>query len=476
MTAVKLKVVHNATEGLGKLMPKYMVLVSLLTLLFTGFAAAQERLALCEEAGTLTRNTDGSFYYSSDLRYGHDLSDLTLWMNRLNDALKAEGTLLVVVPTPLRGMVSGEVVNDAAALEALEIDFDVNEARAAYHDYVASLEPILGVDLLNAAVSLNGQSPGYHLKLDRHWTPEGAWATAQAVAQALVASPAYNALEPPERTAFITTETGTKPGPNMVFELIEENCGDLPDTLMEMMSQYRTEREVENQDLFAAQTPFVVLTGGSFSGEQYNFAGFLSEALGQEVVNNSVSGGGLFTPLQDYLLNSPADARAQVIIWEYRMTDASNANMQEKFTPFRELIPSLYGACSTEMSLVSGSADVPAPTLVHLVSTHTDSTEVAGKTFSILQTPDNADVQGESYYLHLRASDLSLVEFEILLTHQDGSVDRAPIDRSTRVSNTGEFFLELSREISSPLEEVSLTVPAGVTGTIDAQMCKVPGA
>jgi alginate biosynthesis protein AlgX len=457
-------------------MPKHAVLVSLLTLLFAGFAAAQERLELCEEAGTLTRNTDGSFYYSSDLRYGHDLDDLTVWMKRFNDALKAEGTLLVVVPTPLRGMVSGEVVNDAAALEALEIDFGVSEARAAYHDYVASFEPILGVDLLSAARSLNGQNPGYHLKLDRHWTPAGTRTSAQAVARALLASPAYNALSPPERTAFVTTEVGIKPAPNKVFELIEENCGDLPDALMEMMPLYRTERAVENQDLFATEAPFVVLTGGSFSGEQYNFAGFLSEALGQEVVNNSVSGGGLFVALQDYLLNTSAESQAKVIIWEYRMTDASDTNMRENFTPFRELIPSLYGACSTEMGLVSGSTDVPAPTLLRLVSTHMESTEAASKTFTILETPDNAYIQGENYYLHLRASDLSLVEFDIILSHRDGSVDRAPIDRSTRVSNTGEFFLELSREITSPLREVSLTVPAGVTGTIDAQICKMPGA
>ena len=456
-------------------MPKHAVLVFLL-MLFTGSAAAQERLELCEEAGTLTRNTDGSFYYSSDLRYGHDLDDLTVWMNRFNDTLKEEGTLLVVVPTPLRGMVRGEVVNDTAALAALEIDFDVSEARAAYHNYVASLEPILGVDLLNAARSLNGQNPGYHLKLDRHWTPAGARISAQAVARALLASPAYNALPPPERSAFITTEIGTKPAPNKVFELIEENCGDLPDALMEMMPLYQTERAVENQDLFAAQTPFVVLTGGSFSGEQYNFAGFLSEALGQEVVNNSVSGGGLFVALQDYLLNTSAESRAKVIIWEYRMTDASDTNMRENFTPFRELIPSLYGACSPEMRLVSGSTDVPAPPLVRLVSTHMESTEAASKTFTILETPDNADIQGENYYLHLRASDLSLVEFDMVLTHQDGSVDRAQINRSTRVSNTGEFFLELSRGVSSPLAEVALSVPAGVTGTVDAQICKVPGA
>ncbi len=69
-------------------------------------------------------------------------------------------------------MVNGGVVNGTAALEAL-IDFDVNEAQTYYQNYVASLEPVFAVDLLEAATSLNGQTPGYHLKLDRHWIPRG---------------------------------------------------------------------------------------------------------------------------------------------------------------------------------------------------------------------------------------------------------------------------------------------------------------
>lgn len=420
-----------------------------------GFASAQAGLTLCAEAGTLTQNTDGSFYYSSDLRYGADLGELTVWMNRLNDVFREDGTLLVIVPTPLRGMVNGGVVNDTAALEALEINFDVNEAQTYYQSYVASLEPMFAVDLLEAATSLNGQTPGYHLKLDRHWTPEGSRVTAQAVARALLVSPEYNALQPPERTPFATVRVGEEPAANKIFEIIEKNCGDVPDELMEMMSSYQTGREVELA-LFGSETPFVTLVGGSFSGEKYNFAGFLSQALGQEVVNNSVSGGGLFIPLQDYLLNTPPGSRAKVIIWEYRMTDATGAGMTEDFTPFRELIPAVYGDCSAK----------------RLVSRGTD---VSGTTLRVLES-DDPDVYGEGYYLQLQASDLSLVEFEIALTHQDGSVDRAAIERSTRVSNTGTFFLELSREISSPLKEVSLSLPAGVTGTVEAQLCRVPGA
>ncbi len=50
---------------------------------------AQRSLELCDEADMLTSNTDGSFYYSSDLRSRNDLDELNAWMTRLNDALAA---------------------------------------------------------------------------------------------------------------------------------------------------------------------------------------------------------------------------------------------------------------------------------------------------------------------------------------------------------------------------------------------------
>lgn len=414
----------------------------------------QAQVELCDETGTLTRNTDGSFYYSSDLRYGQELTELNVWMQRLNETLAEDGTLLVVVPTPLRGMANGEVVTDTTALEALEIDFDVAEAVAYYKDYITSLEPIVAVDLLDAAETLKSEEIGYHQKFDRHWTPEGARASAEAVAQVLLENSSYQSLVGAENTEFTTTLTGTEPGVNKIFESVEKNCGDLPDESMETINVYETKQLAEG-DLFTEETPTIALAGGSFSTEKYNFDGFLSETLSQPVLNASVSGGGLDLALQDLLLKRGKDENPKVIIWEYRMTDATGTEREEDYTSFRQMIPSVYGACSAENALLSGSA------------------EITGETADLL-TAANPDIYGENYYLHLQASDLSLVEFEIVSRYEDGSVDTASIDRSTRVSNNGEYYLELSRDISSPLREVSLNVPAGITGTIEARVCRAP--
>ena len=415
---------------------------------------ARAQLELCDEAGTLTRNTDGSFYYSSDLRYGQDLGELTTWMQRLNGALEADGTLLVVVPTPLRGMANGEVVTDTAALEALDIDFDAAEAAAYYRDYVASLGPIVAVDLLDAAQTLDGKTVGYHQKLDRHWTPEGARASAEAAAQVLFKNPTYQTLTRSGGGEFVTALTGTEPGGNRIFDMLGEKCGDLPDELMEMVNLYTTE-QLDEGALFAAETPVVALAGSSFSTDPYNFDGFLSEALGQPVLNASVSGGGLDVALQDLLLKREKGANPKVIIWEYRMSDATGVEGKSDYTSFRQMIPSVYSTCSPETALASGSA------------------EVSGETVDLL-TATNPDIYGEDYYLHWQASDLSLAEFEVVSFYEDGSVDTTPIDRSTRVSNNGEYYLELSRDVSSPLKEVSLNIPAGTTGTITAQVCRAP--
>ena len=370
------------------------------------WTSVQAQIDLCPEAGTLTRNTDGSYFYSSDLRYGTDLDEMNVWMKRLNEVLAADGTLLVVLPTPLRGMANGEVVTDAAALEALDIEFDLAAARAYYQDYVASLAPILAVDLLPSALALRGQTPGYQQKLDRHWTPEGARASAEAVATVLRSSPLYTALTPSAPTEFVTTLVGTETGGNRIFELAEEACGDLPDELMETVNLYET-RETAEGGLFTEETPLIALAGNSFSTYPYNFDGFLSDVLEQPVLNVSVSGGGLYVALTDLLLKREPGGYPKVILWEYRLTNTDPA------------------------------------------------------------------VAGPDYYLRLQASDLSLVEFEINLAHADGSAEVAPIARSTRVSNTGEYYLELSHELTAPLTQVSLTVPEGTGGTVQAQLCRV---
>lgn len=414
---------------------------------------ARAQLELCEAVGTLTHNSDGSYFYSSDLRYGADTDGVTRWMKRLDETLRADGVLLVAVPTPTRGMVNGGIVTDTAALETLQIDFDAAAATAYYQDYVGSLAPLAAVDLAPWTRALAGRTPGFQQRYDRHWTPEGARTAAAATAAALATNPRYAALTKAAPTEFTTTLVGTGPGENAIFELTEEKCGDLPDALMEPVNLYET-REAGQGDLFASDTPLVALAGTSFSTEPYNFDGFLSEALGQPVLNAAVSAGGLYTALQDLLLNREPGGNPRVIVWEYRLGDAALANGEADFVPFRELIASVHGDCGAD-------------------ALETNRAAFTGTDVALLTNTDPA-VAGPGYYLRLQASDLSLVEFTITLTHADGSADVAPIVRSTRVTNTGEYYLELSREIQVPLTGVSLTVPAGTTGTVDAQLCRAP--
>ncbi len=125
----------------------------------------------------------------------------------------------------------------------------------------------------------------------------------------------------------------------------------------------------------------------------------------------------------------------------------------ENYVPFREMIGSVHGDCGDDALSTTRAA-------------------VTGTTVELLTNTDPA-VAGPDYYLRLQASDLSLVEFEINLAHADGSAEVAPIARSTRVSNTGEYYLELSHELTAPLTQVSLTVPEGTGGTVQAQLCRV---
>lgn len=73
---------------------------------------------------------------------------------------------------------------------------------------------------------------------------------------------------------------------------------------------------VTSEDLFAANTPEVVLVGTSFS-RLMELASLLKGTLRADVLNASQSGGGFYKPLYDYLTEmQKQDTKPKVIVWE----------------------------------------------------------------------------------------------------------------------------------------------------------------
>ena len=91
--------------------------------------------------------------------------------------------------------------------------------------------------------------------------------------------------------------------------------------------------------------------------------------------------------------------------------------------------------------------------------------------YTVLNNSDKLPIQSSNYYLYLNFSDLSIVNYEISIKHEDGTQDTLPINRSPLIVNNGQFFLEFLDH--SNVLDVSLTLPEAIQGKLDTYICRV---
>lgn len=147
------------------------------------------------------------------------------------------------------------------------------------------------------------------LRTDTHWTPAGAQLAANA------AGAAFAGLVTQNKKPF-TTKAGGQ----------EEHNGDLlrylpgvAEVPPDMLAKYETGAKEQNAaGLFGDDTAPIALVGTSYSANpSWNFAGFLKQSFGADVLNMADEGQGPFTVMQKYLdgdawKNSPP----QLVLWE----------------------------------------------------------------------------------------------------------------------------------------------------------------
>jgi alginate biosynthesis protein AlgX len=427
---------------------------SLLCLSLLGFSWSQP-LSVCEAAKEdakewVVAGQDGWLFSAEDVTLPIKLGDSKAYVERFAQALEGQGILLVAVVNPRRGMVATQYFESS---EPKTASFEVSEAEARYKLFLETLREagIVAPDLL-ASIRALPEEESYFFKRDHHWTPLGARLAAQGVAQALSTNSVYGGLA---KTAFTSvTDGATVPLEGGWSRRVKQVCQTtLPD---EALPVYETTSQASVGLLDDVPVPEVVLVGTSYSKPErepgYNFEGFLKEALSLDVLNEAVAAGGPFTALQSYFLSEEYRAnKPAFIVWEMQIPVSRVFKNQ---STYRQLIPSVYGACSLETALLQ------------------QSSELAGAS-SVILKGDQQAVQGSDYFLYLELSDTTLIDFEITLSYQDGQEETTDIERSTRLENSGEFFLELSSEIASPLASVTLNFPEAVTTTVEVRVCQV---
>lgn len=399
--------------------------------------------------------TDGWLFRSgfdlkSDFEFTQETADS---FTRLNKALKAKGTDLVVMVIPTRGLVGAPHL-----APPYDRQFDRKKALAGYF---GMLEKMRKTGMKVADMRGAETIPDFFLKRDNHWTAEGGRYAARKTADAIKSLPVYKTLH---KTEFLTTQR--KPGKgddanDRFLEFIEQVCGEAPprETLETVyVTAPKSNLSVQAALLGDASAPEIALLGTSNSTQPdpsyANFEGFLKEYISADIANEAITGGSFRGSIANYILSGKyAQTKPKVIVWEL----GGHYGLSQKDT-FREIIPAIYGSCADE----SATAHFTGKALSGKVDLFTDL--------------DAKKINSNAYYLALELSDKKLRSPRIRLTAKDGSKNVFTFKRSQRnfPKPGGMFFYELGYLGDTPLQSVALDLGNAKTD-VTAKICKIPG-
>lgn len=394
------------------------------------------------DAEPLVAGADGwIFRASTDLSADFPVSDAILaGLRRYVDVLRARGTTLVLVLQPPRGLLAPDRVDRSDPLAA---GFDPAKVRAGY---VAELEALRATGVvvpdLAAAAERDGIGESFFFRRDHHWRPEGARVSARAVAAALAGKPT---LTP----AAFRSEQDPKPRTlnSSLGKSLAERCGTPalpPETYPRWLSVPAGAPDL----LGDAPAPEVVVAGASNvnkGNEDFlHFAGALREALGADVLNVGVDGGGYNTGLLAWMDTPEGRAAApKVLVWEVPSRLPSSLVHH-----FRQVVPTLAGVCAAPVA---------------------ETTATLGAKETAFAAPPG--LHGAGTYAVVEIADLALVDFTAVFSAKGGPRDPVVVQRGTRLPNNGRFFLE-PQQTDAELASLTLVHATGAGARATVRWCR----
>ncbi|MCY1344600.1 Alginate biosynthesis protein AlgX [compost metagenome] len=372
-------------------------------------------------------------------------------LKRLRDTLKAKGVELMVVYQPTRGLIDREKLTPE---EKARFDYDL-----AKKNYLAAVERFrkagIWVTDLSPLFDEKGVDTAYYFKADHHWTPAGAERTARLVAETLKQIPGFDAIPKKEYQSKVV---GLLPKAGTLHKTAAQFCGTGYAT--QYVDRYETETAGDGGDsLFGDESnPQVVLVGTSNSGPAYNFAGFLQQHSGAEVLNMAVSGGGFESALMQYMSSKEFHENPpKVLIWEF----ATHYDMaQASF--YRQAVPMVNNGCEDRPRVLKNK-----------VRLKPGANEV-------LVNSNGLPLRGGDYQVDLRLSDPSIHELKTTVWYLNGRRENFKLEQSDRIDTGGRYAFELRNEADwADLNMLALEIhspePMPQELSVDVSVCARPG-
>jgi alginate O-acetyltransferase complex protein AlgJ len=248
--------------------------------------------------------------FEGDLGYLDE--DITAFVAKARDALRARGIALLMLPLPAKARIYYRAL--PAGLRP------AHEERYASLLAAFSSQGLPAVDLADAYLSrLDG--PELFLRGDTHWSPEGARVAAELTAAAIKALPEARDLPV---SGYWLRESGSKEYRGDLLAFLPARGAPWrplppPELLrgFELLSG-EAAGPLDAAALFGAQSIPVALVGTSYSASpNWRFEDFLKAELSCDVLNLSAEGAGPFKPLLDALGGSALEENGvRVLVWE----------------------------------------------------------------------------------------------------------------------------------------------------------------
>lgn len=425
-------------------MTRYLVIAAL----FASPVAAQTSAFGCaipatQSALPMIEGHDGTFFRTfADLRMRHTMEDpIIARMAALSAALAKGGTTLIYVAIPTKSEVMPDQLPDLAA----DYQFDTETAVLVYEDIITRLtaQGIIAPDILTALSQADPTAPAF-FKTDFHWTAEGAFLAAEAISAEIKAEPYY--VDLPQAEYLTSTGPVTAAFSTMRRSLQRSCLTELPRVEAEIEVTAKTIDPTAEVDIFADETaPQIVLVGTSFSDAPLaNFAGYLAQNSGLDVLNYAVTGGNQFGAITSYLISRDfAEARPRFLIWE---NPIYNNLAQFGPDPMEELITAASDICTT-------------PLTVQQTDPNTLTADLTG-----------LDLQPDTSIL----ADLGVDggrRADFRLDAASGITRTAIIQRSDRVHASGRFFQSLGTLWHPDFKTISVTFDQPISADTTLSLC-----
>lgn len=375
---------------------------------------------------------------------------------RLRDTLKRKGIELMVVYQPTRGLVNREQLT---AQEKANFDFEL--AKRNYLQAIADLRKTgIWVTDLSPLFDEQDVATDYYFKADHHWTPAGAQRTAKLVAETLKQMPGFD--EAPQKE-YASKVVGLLGKSGTLHKTAANFCGTSYAT--QYVEHFETEPvgEADSASLFGDEAdPKIALVGTSNSGPAYNFAGFLQQYSGAEVLNRSVSGGGFDSALLQYMSSQEFHEKPpKILIWEF----ATHYDLDQA-SFYRQAVPLVNNGCAGRPAVMKNTVTLkPGANQILVNGEHQPL----------------RDLRGGDYQVDLTFSDPSVHKAEATLWYLTGRRENFKIEQSDRAGTDGRYVFELRNEADwADLNLLALDIhspedmPANLS--VEATLCKRPSA